>query len=237
MSLLSVIQHHCRIHALSIPTAVVNSLDTTVTQLYGILNEMLEEIVTESDFNVATKEATFTAVAAASQGLLTDLAPDGFQWIIPGTLWDRSNDLPVRGPLSQEEWQMIQATNLTGANYSYRVRGGELLFSPTPSAPLPEIAFEYASSWIVTDQNGTAKAALTADTDLFLVPEIILKKGLAWRWKNIKGLPYFEDQKAYFSLLNNYIAKDGTRKTINMAGCGDRGTEPRIVVPSSNWNV
>jgi hypothetical protein len=56
MSVLSVIQSHCRLHAVSVPSSVIGSTDTQIIQLAEILNELLGEIVTESKFNVITQQ-------------------------------------------------------------------------------------------------------------------------------------------------------------------------------------
>lgn len=237
MSLLTLVQSVCRNHALSIPTAVMSSTNTTVSQLYGMLSELLEEITTESNFTGLTLEATFTAIAAENQGSLDTLAPSGFMHILPGTLFDRTNRRHLLGPLSAEDWQALQALSTPSATYYYRIRENNFYLYPAPDvSSLPDIAFEYASSWIVRDSGGTPKAALTADDDLFGLPEYILRRGLTWKWKYTKGLPYEADQHKFYELLNSYIATDGTKPTINV-GEKARGLTPGILVPTGNWNL
>lgn len=235
MSVLSLIQFHCRRHALAVPTAVIGSTDTTVKQLLAVLEETVENIVTEANYQVTTKEVTFTATAAEDQGAMTTLADEGYQHVLNGTFWDRSNDLPLYGPVSDVEWQRLKALVNAGPNYSYRLRGGHLLLNPAPAAPLPTIAFEYVSSWGVTDSSGVGKAAITADDDLFVFPDNILKKGLAFRWKRDKGLPYQGDETDYYDLLNKFIGREKTSKVVNLAGPEDRSPKPCIVVPSGSW--
>ena len=109
MSVLTILQDHCRLHALNVPTAVLGSTDTTVQQLYGILKEVLEEIVVESSFNVIEQEAVFVATATEDQGALTTLAPSGYTAILIGTVFDRTLKRPLNGPLTAVEWQTIKA--------------------------------------------------------------------------------------------------------------------------------
>ena len=75
MSVLSIIQEHCRLHALNVPSTVIGSTDVQVVQLFTVLKEVIEEIIAESSFQVTTIEATFVATAAEDQGALTTLAP------------------------------------------------------------------------------------------------------------------------------------------------------------------
>ncbi len=237
MSVLSIIQDHCRLHALNVPSGVVGSTDTTVTQLLAILKETLDEIVTESKFNVTTQEATFTAIAAEDQGAMETLCPNGYQWAINETFFDRTLAKPLYGPLNEVEWQQIKALPDPGPFYKFRIRGNRLLLHPAPTAPLSEIAFEYMSNWCVTDSGGTLKAAVTEDTDLFVFPEAIVRKGMMFRWKQIKGLPYQADETKYYNLLNNYIARDKSKRTINAADPHPTDLRPGVFVPFGNWNV
>lgn len=235
MTVLSVVQQHCRLHALSIPTAVLGSSDTTVTQLYGILLEVLSELVTESKFNVCVTGTTFTAAASEDQGLMTTLAPYGYQWAVPDTFYDRTLKRPLYGPLSEQEWEAIKALPNPGPFYKFRLWQGRLFLNPAPTAPLSTIAFEYVSSWAVKSAAGTLQATIAADDDVFIFPENILQRGLAYRWKQIKGLPYQADETKYYDLLNNYIARDKAKPTINVACPTPTMIKPGIFVPSGNW--
>jgi len=235
MSVLSILQEFAKRHALSVPTGVIGSTDTTTVQLFQILSDVISEMVEESKFNVITYEAVFTAVAAESQGLMTDLAQYGYQWAYLETFYDRTLRRPLYGPLTESEWQQIKALPNPGPFYKFRIRGNELLINPAPTTPLSTIAFEYASSWAVTGSGGTPKAAITEDTDLTLFPENIIKRGLAYQWKQIKGLPYQEDKDKFYELLNNYIARDKVKRRIDLAHPKPIDIQPGVFVPSGNW--
>ena len=237
MSVLSLIQQHCRITALSVPTGVFGSTNTTTQQLLGILYQLLDEIVTEAKFNVITREALFNAVAGEDQGPMDTLAPYGYQWAYFETFYDRTLRRPLYGPIDESQWQALKAIPNPGPFYKFRIRGDHLLLNPPMVTPLSQIAFEYASSWGVTDAAGVPKATITADTDLFAFPENILQRGLAYRWKQEKGLPYQADETAYWNLLNNYIARDKVRIRINLANPNPVDIRPGIFVPSGNWSV
>lgn len=237
MSVLSVIQDHCRIHALNVPTGVVGSTDTGVQQLLGLLAELMDETLNESKFQIVTYEAVFTAVAGEDQGSLQSLAPKGFQFAYFETFFDRTLRRPLYGPLTETEWQQIKALPNPGPFYKFRILRDRLLLNPAPTAPLSTIAFEYASSWGFTDAAGTPKAAITADTDLFVLPERIMRKGLAFRWKQVKGLPYQADETKFYELLNNYIARDKVKRRIDVSHPHPMDIRPGVFVPSGNWPV
>lgn len=237
MSLITLIQSHCKKYALSVPSSVIGSADTQTIQLGEIVNEIITEIVDESKFNVTTQECVFTTVATRSQGTMDDLCPFGYQYAIFETFFDRTLMRPLVGPLTESEWQRLMALPTAGIMYKYRIMQNELLFDPIPSAPFSEIAFEYMSSWAIRDLDGVLKAAITADSDTFVFPEPIIARGLAYRWKQIKGLPYQADETSYYNQLNNYIARDKVKSRIDVS-CGEPvDVKPGVFVPSNSWNV
>jgi len=239
MSILTVVQNFCRLHGLVVPTSVINSQDTTVQQIYAALLDVLSETVQESKFQVLTQEALFTLTGTESQGAMTTLCPNGYQWAVNDTFYDRTRMLPLIGPMNEVEWQQLKALPNSLPNYKYRIRGGNLLINPVPSSSggFSQIAFEYISSWFTTSVSGTAQATPLHDTDLFVFPEAIVAKGLAYRWKQIKGLPYTEDQTRYFDMLNNFVARNKTARKINVSEDKLTDVGPGIFVPSGNWNV
>lgn len=236
MSVLSIIQDHCKIHAIAVPSSAVGSLDTGAVQLLAILKEVLDEIVTESKFNVIVQEATFSTVADEDQGAMSDLAPNGYQFAIFETFYDRTQMRPLFGPVDESQWQALKAMPSEGTFYKYRIRQDHLLFYPAPTDTDTTIAFEYMSSWCVKSSTGVLKAGITADDDIFVFPENIIRKGLMFRWKQIKGLPYQADETKFYYMLNSYIAKDKVKTRVNVAGA-PKDLRPGIWVPSNTWDV
>jgi len=237
MSILTLIQGHCKRHALNVPTGVIGSTDTTVIQLYEILLQLIDDMVQESNFNVTTRESTFTSIASEDQGAISTLAPYGFINFISETFYDRTLMRPLYGPLDEQEWQQIKALPNPGPFYKFRIRGDHLLLNPTPAIPFSDIAFEYVSSWAYSDAGGTPLVAPTLDTDLVIFPERIIRAGLAFRWKRDKGLPYQADESDYWRLLNNYISRDKAKASINVANPKPVEIKPGVFVPTGNWPV
>lgn len=239
MSLLTVIQDHCRIHALNVPTAVIGGTDTTVQQLLGICQELVDDITDESKFQGITREGTFTMAASESQGKIQDLAGvEGFMWAYTETFFDRTLRRPLYGPLTEIEWQQVKAIPNPGPFYKFRLRGDKILINPVPATPFSEVYFEYASSWAILAVDGTTyKPRFTADDDSFVLPEKILRKGVAYRWKQIKGLPYQADEEKYYSLLNNYIVRNKVPRSYDISQTSLPDISPGICVPSGNWPV
>lgn len=216
-------------------SGTIGGTNTTTNQLAGLLRELVEELPSEARLTVGIKSVNFNAIASESQGTLVSIVGDGgFDHIINETVWDRTNMLPLWGPASAEEWEQLKSLDIGGPQYTYRIMANEFLLYPTPAAPLPTLSFEYASTWLFTDNTGVPKEFLSDGADLCLLPDDLLLAGLKWKWKLQKGLPYGEAEKAYYNRLNNYLATDGTKRRVKV-DCATPTAEPMIVVPPGNW--
>lgn len=240
MTVLSTIVRHCQMHALSIPSAVVGSTDTQIIQLLAILQECLEDMQTEANFNVTTLECVHTLTASANQGRIEDLGGglSGYRKANFETFFDRTLMLPLYGPVTDTEWQELMALPNPGPFYKFRIWQDSLWINPVPETPFSEIAFEYMSDWSVRDgTTGDMKPLITSDSDTFVFPENIVRKWMIYRWKQIKGLPYEEDRQRAFDLLNNYIATDKVKRRIDVSSPSELTIKPGVFVPSGNWPV
>ena len=235
MTLLQLIQQFCRRNGLVAPTAVVDIVDDTSQQLLALLNELLETLTLhKGTWQALQREATFTSVAAESQGELTTLADEGFQFVLNNTLFNRTTGRRLCGPLSPEQWQQMKAMTSTG-ELSYRIVRGELLLLPAPAAG-ETIAFEYASTAAVVSASDELKSYFTADTDTCVFPDSLMLQGLRWMWLERKGLPYAEAMRTYELSLVKLFGHDGTKVALNLSETG-KVVGPAVLVPRGSWDL
>lgn len=237
LNLLQLVTRFCERTNLGAPATVYGSSDPLVVQIKALLEEAGIEMASRVAWEGITFQATHTTTAAEDQGAMTTIAANGFKYIKNQTIWDRTDRLPVLGPLSPQEWQALKALVVNGPRYRFRIRGGKLLVNPTPAAG-HTWAFEYVSYYWITDSGGsTYKQFFTADTDVVLLPDVELLQGLRWRWKREKGLDYAEDFRAYELMLKDAAGRDGGKQIIDMDDTGWNGPKPGIWVPSGSWPV
>lgn len=231
-TLLAVVQEFCSLRALPSPTTVMGSVDDQVLQLKSLLQQGLKEMADRGAWEELTNEATWTTVASETQGAITTVAPNGFLYFLPDTFWDRTNKIPLTGPLTPQQWQQLKAMIVTGPRYSFRVRGGNFIVQPAPTAGYTW-AFEYISRNFLL--NGvTYKNAFTDDADTILLPEQIVQADLLWRWKKEKGLSYAEDFNSAERLVNKALARSGGKNRLYMHNAKIT-PQPGIFVPIGNW--
>lgn len=235
MSALSIVREVCKRIGITVPNTATGSADRQIVQLVALLNEEGQELAQRHDWQALVTEATFTTVAAESQGTLSDIAP-GLKYIINDTIWNRSLRRPVYGPLTAQKWQQLKAMSMQGPWNQFRIVGNTIKFIPAPVAG-QSCYFEYVTkNWCTSSDGATSRDGFTADDDVSLLDEQLLTLGLRWRWKAAKGLEYAEDFNSYERRVLDAIARDGSRDTLNLA---DQRHDifPSITIPSGSWNL
>ena len=229
MSLLQTVQRFCRRTTLTVPTTVIDTADAQIAQVYALLEEEGNDLSGRGSWNKLTKEALHTTVATESQGNICDIADEGFRYIKNDTIWDRTESLPVT-VIDGNDWAAEKGFSTTSPQYRARIRGGELLVTPTPVAG-NTWAFEYVTwNWI----NNGEKQYFTSDADVIDLPEPVIQMGLRWRWKKEKGFEYAEDFRTYESMVKDALGRDGLNKVLNMSRA-PQNASPKIVVNDGNW--
>lgn len=237
MSLLTVIQYACGRFGVPVPSTVYGTTDSQVLQMLRLLEEEGNDLSMRGEWESLTLEASHATTATEDQGAISGIASNGFRYIKNDTIWDRTNRLPVLGPVSSVNWQALKAVVTTGPRYQFRIRGGKLLVNPAPTAGY-RWNFEYISkNWITDSTGATYKQYFTVDTDLILLPEDLVLMGLRWRWKKEKGLDYAEDMRTYELQVTQQLGRNGGKPVVYMDGPSWAGPRPGVWVPDGNWNL
>lgn len=233
MTLLSLVQKFCRRNGLPSPATVYGSTDPQIQQVMHLLEEEGNDLAQRHTWTTLQHEAIHTTLASEDQGAIETIAP-GFRFIRNHTIWDRTDQLPVDGPISDQEWQGLKAISNTGPRYRWRLRGGRLLSNPAPTAG-HAWAFEYQSlNWILDNDGSTTKSEFSEDADTLLLPDTLVLMGLRWRWLREKGLSYAELFQSYEMQVKDAMGRDGGKPTLSMDGCS-QDARPRILINPMSW--
>jgi hypothetical protein len=238
MTALELIQRVANAVGIPSPTSAVGSQVADTLQLVELLNQEGRALSSRHNWQALSFEGSFTTVATESQGTLASIigATQQLRHIVNETIWDRTDQQAVYGPVDKKNWQGDHARVLTGPYPQYMIRGNSLLMYPVPSAG-HSCYFEYVSKCWCTDSGGTTyRVNIAADNDVVLLDEELMLAGLEWRWLRKKGLSYAEEFANYENLVSAATGRDGTKRTLSMDGpCGERtyGT----YVPAGSWSV
>lgn len=237
--ILTIISDACKRIGIVAPNTATGSTDLQVQQLVALANEEGRELANRYPWTALIREATFTSVAAESQGALSPTiisASLGFKYIINDTIWNRSSRYPLAGPTSAPRWQAEKAFGISGPYSRYRIRGGQLLLNPAPGAGLT-MAFEYLSeNWVLAADGTTTRDGFTMDDDYPVLDSNMVTQGVVWRFKQAKGLEYSQDFTKYEAMVADAMARDGTKQIINMEGQTSANFQPWVTIPLTDWN-
>lgn len=232
MTVLSIVQETCDLLSLPRPLTVFSSTDLNVRLLTALLKEEIEELHT-FDWQRLIREHTFVTVAAAEQ---TNGFPDDARRLISGSFFNRTTRRPLRGPISPQEWQAIQAQPVAASAYiAWRERDDAFLVTPTPAAG-ETIAYEYITRTKAIAEDDEEKNDISADTDTILVAESLVRLGLRWRFRQAKGLDYAEDMATYERKKHNARAVNGSASpTLNIGRGGNSGLSLGANIQDGDW--
>lgn len=231
MTALAIVQRAAARLGLPVPQVAFASTDSQTIQLRTLMNQEGLDLASRHDWVRLQTQWEFDTVASAVQ---QNAIPSDFDHILNGTMWDRTSDRPVYGPLNALEWQREKAgPTFTSVYYAFRIRGTDMLFTPTPAANL-HIYYEYVTTLWALSAAGAGQAEFTADDDTAKLSEECIVDGLVWRFKAAKGLDFSQDFATYEQHVQQQVARDGGSPILNLSYTMPyRRYQPNV--PEGNW--
>lgn len=155
--------------------------------------------------------------------------PDTFGWFLNRTMWDRTNQWELIGPISPslDEWQRSGIVT-TGPRRRWRQIGTtvgathqnmwRLWPPPTASGSYPAtLVFEYEAKTWARDAAGAALESLSADDDYPIVDAQAIILSTKWRLWQAKGFQYAALQAEYIDYTSRLAARDGGSPDLTLA--------------------
>lgn len=195
MTLLSMGQDICDTIGIPRPSVIATATDQIGRQIFGIAKETVEEL-TAMDWPILSIPYSFQTIVGAD----TYPVPNDFHHGIADTAYLATQYYPLRGSLTPSDWQRIRnALPSQIGRYKFRIMQGDppmFVMSPVPGT-VETVVLEYKTTNRVQQSDGTLAPTFTADTDVPIVPEALVKLGIKWRLKREKGLEYSDEYDDY----------------------------------------
>jgi len=215
---------------LNSPTSAISSSDENTIQLVALAQEEGKSLARRHPWQILTTEKTFTSTAAAAQ---VGAIPTDFDRFVDESFYNRTQKRPVHGPISPQDWQLIQATVSTAAFESFRVRGNSILITPTPNGT-DTYAYEYISRNWCESAGGTDQSSWALDTDTGILDEELMTQGIEWRFLKAKGFDYAEAFRTYEISVADKFTKDGGRARLSFGRRGPASLH-RPYIAEGSW--
>jgi len=206
------------------PSTIISNTEATAVRLFSVMQAGAKYLRDNYDWAVLTKEHTFTSAANTAAYAL----PSGFERIIPGTLWDRTNNLEMIGPLTPAQWQYFKGaiTSDLGLQVRWRLTpSGSAGSTPQNTLKIElenpaaaTVAFQYISNLWCADASGGLQSNWEADTDVPILDEDLLFREAWWRALRAFGFPFDQQKEDSRSWCKHVFARErGGGQNINMA--------------------
>lgn len=204
--------------------------DETAREIVEFVGEALRTVAEAHDWEALnrTHEAEIT-----SDTLQTVALPADCERILPETVWIDGDAMPVKGPLTEPEFEALRQDVATSTTPVFRLSGGamELLGPPAPGGAL---SFRYVSSQPVVAADATRREAWLADSDTTVLNERLITLAAIVLWRDAKGLPAPVAMAQYAGALARAKAADRPIGVLDLAGrrsgCDVRGRDPIAVL-------
>jgi hypothetical protein len=218
MSLLSICQDVAADMGLSRPVTIVGSFGVDERRLLRFATRVGRELATRAAWQALRAERTFVASAQEEQA---GAIPVGFLRFSPETLWDRTNNVSVTGPIAPTEYQSRRNDYLFGGMVGpmrwFTRRGDALLIVPPPQGG-EDMAFEYQSADFCQSAAGAPQSEWLADTDTGRISEELITLGMIHRFLEADGQPSVAARADFERRLAQEIKNDAPAARVLAAG-------------------
>lgn len=204
MTVLTDLQDVAPFIGLAIPDAVMSSTTREHVELKAVTNYMADKIAKAHPWQ---KFSTLETVTGDGTTEAFDLPAD-YEWM-PDTsqVWSSVSRNPLAKVPNTNEWLGMITQDFDPTPGMWIIYGDQIHIRTVLGAT-ETAKFFYQSNTIIRPATGSDKSAFTLDTDTFRLSSQLLKLGVIYRWKQLKGQDYGEEMADFEDLKEKLIARD-----------------------------
>lgn len=144
--------------------------------------------------------------------------PDDYLQMIDQTGWERSENVPLFGPLSAQDWTYLLGRDLVSYTIyaSFRIHEGQFQIFPQPPPEGLNINFEYQTkNWV--DGAGGLTDSIEIGSDVVMFDRTLSTRYLKVKWLESKGFDTSKAQDDFNLIFSTITSKDKGNEIIS---CG-----------------
>lgn len=194
------------------------STDPSVVLLIRLLKGLGQDLARDFAWTQLQAEATIATVDGQDSYAL----PDDFGRVIDQTQWNRSQQMPLAGPASPQEWQLLKAVDAAGAVFKiFRTKNDRVYVTPTPTST-ETLKYEYVRRWWVMPdaQTEPLRDTLEESADVLWFDRRLLVAGLKLRFREARGFDTTAEERRYAEALSRAKGGDGAAPVLSITGGG-----------------
>ena len=162
----------------------------------SVAKDALNGLLRYGDWQELTKDGELVTMKGKTDYLIKAFCPDFFQ-LLNNTVYIKDSRERVIGSIRPEQWQREKYLHDESNTVKFKIQNSMFRFLEPPPEGI-KIVFQYRSAAVVYDGGlFTEKTDITADTDIPVFDEYLVKLAIRWRLQARNGHAYQEEYDEY----------------------------------------
>lgn len=188
----------------------------------SVASDALNGLLRYGDWQELTKDGMLNTTVGRSDYPIAEFCPDFYQ-LLNNTVYIRDGAEKLIGSVTPEQWQREKYFHDNSGEIKFKIQNSMFRFLAPPPGGI-KIVFQYRSAVVAYDGNMfSEKTELSADTDIPVFDEYLVKMAIRWRLQARNGQSYDEEYAEYEKECRKRFGSALAIKDICLAagGCGD----------------
>ena len=216
-SILQIAQDAADICAVQRPANLINSKAQNDQLFASVVTSTLSSLMRHADWQAITRDASFETVDGQTDYLIDNIVDD-FHCLVDDTLYMVDNMRFVIGAITEEKWARLKQFHSPEIDLIFKIQNNKIKFLKNPGHIT--LHFTYKSNAICYDAlTEEPKRQITANTDIPVFDEYLVKLGIIWRFNKRTGLDFAAEYNEYERELNKSYAETKAAGNIKLDAC------------------
>lgn len=195
-SILTICREVADLAAVKRPESLFKSASASDNIFLSVAQSALDSLMRYGDWPELVKEAIIEIIPQQHNYRLNSVCPD-FYALLPNTIYIKDTAEKVIGAINPESWMKAKYFCDDNNIVKFKIQNNIINFLNLPDYPV-KIVFQYHSSNICLEAKTFAeKSVLTADSDIPIFDNYLVKLAILWRWLKRSGLDYSDEYNEY----------------------------------------
>lgn len=220
-NILEICQDAASLVATQKPRNLFNENSQHESIFLSIAKDTLDSLRRYGDWQELTKEGCLETTPGKSVYYIPDFCPD-FYSLINNTIYVKDTAEKIIGSITPEQWMRERIFQTGTDTVQFKIQNNCFRFLKPP-AQRYKIVFYYRSAVVAYNPSegiidGEEKVMLSANTDIPVFDEYLVKLGIVWRWYKRNGMPYEEEMNEYLREVKTKFGTGLATRDIHLGG-------------------
>ena len=182
----------------------------------SVAKNELDSLMRYGNWQELLSEGSFSTIEGKSFYPFEDIVPD-FYAFLPGTIFIKDSGEKLIGAVTAEAKMNEICFHCAPIESTFKIENNGFKFLKMPKSSV-KIVFMYRSNAVCTDaKTFEKKKTLSANTDVPIFDQYLVKLGIIWRWLKRNGMDYEEEYNEYQKELKKKFALSLAIKDIHLS--------------------